>query len=81
MNQATSSIVATSTLTTIKVTNAIAMTNYPTILIKMIDATIVLVATVRTLSATSPTKRRMIAIAITSRKRATRPYTMTSPLH
>jgi hypothetical protein len=48
--------------------------------IKTIDATIVLDAKTRTQRAASPTKRRMIANAITSRKRATRPWTMTSPL-
>ncbi len=37
-------------------------------------------ATTRTQGTTSPTTRRMIASAITSRKRATRPCTMTSPL-
>jgi hypothetical protein len=70
VNQATSSIVATSNTTTIKATNAITMTNDPTIVIETIDATIVLVATIRTLRATSPMKRRMNASAITSRKKA-----------
>jgi hypothetical protein len=79
-DQATSSIVATSITTTIKVTNAIAMTNNLTIVIKTINATIVLAATTRTLRTASPTKRRMIASMIPSRKIATRPCTMTSPL-
>ncbi len=35
----------------------------------------------RTQGTASPTTRRMIASVITSRKRATRPCTMTSPLH
>jgi hypothetical protein len=41
---------------------------------------IVVNGTTRTQGTTSPTTRRMIASAITSRKRATRPCTMTSPL-
>jgi hypothetical protein len=68
-------------VTTIKATDAIAMTDNPTIVIKTIDATIVLIATIKTLRAASPTERRMIASAITSRKRETRPCTKTSPLH
>jgi hypothetical protein len=51
-----------------------------TIVIKAIDAMIILVARIRTLRAAYPTKRRMIASAITSRKSAARPCTMTSPL-
>jgi hypothetical protein len=66
--------------TIIKATNMIAMTNNPTIVIKMIDATIALVVTIRTLRTASPIRRRMIAHVITSRKKATRPCTMTSPL-
>ncbi len=81
MNQATSSIVATSIATIIKATNAVAMTADLTIIIKTIDAMIDLVAMIRTRRAASPTKRRMIASVITSRKRATRPCSMTSPLH
>jgi hypothetical protein len=56
------------------------MTANLTIIIKTIDARIVLNAMTRTQRAASPTKRRMIASAITSRKRATRPCIMTSPL-
>jgi hypothetical protein len=51
-----------------------------TIVIKTIDAMIVDDGTTRTQGPTSPTTRRMIASAITSKKRATRPCTMTSPL-
>jgi hypothetical protein len=78
MNQATSSIIATSIATISKATNVIAMTDNPTIDIKTINATIFLVVATRTLQTASPTKR--IASAITSRKRATRPCIMTSPL-
>jgi hypothetical protein len=66
VNRATSSIVATSIATTIKATDAVARTNNLTVVIETINATIVLVATIRTLRAASPTKRRM--------------STMTSPL-
>ncbi len=51
-----------------------------TIVIKTINATMVLDTTTRTQRAASPTKRRMIASAITLRKRATRPCIMTSLL-
>jgi hypothetical protein len=57
------------------------MINNLTIVIKTINATIILVMTTRTTRATSPMRRMMIASAITTRKRATRPCTMTSPLH
>jgi hypothetical protein len=50
------------------------------IVIKMINAMIVVNTTTWTQGKISPTTRRMIAIAITSRKRVTRPCTMTSPL-
>jgi hypothetical protein len=53
----------------------------PTIIIERINATTVLIMTIRTLRAASPTKRRMIASTIISRKRAMRPCTMTIPLH
>jgi hypothetical protein len=46
----------------------------------MIDATMVLVATIKTLRIASPMKRRMIASRIISRKRGTMPFIMTSPL-
>jgi hypothetical protein len=47
------------------------MIAYLTIVIKTIDATVVFNVTTRTQRVASPTKRRMIASAITSRKRAT----------
>jgi hypothetical protein len=72
-------LIATS-LTIIEATNVIVTTDNPTIVIKKINPTIILVATAGTIRATSPMKRRRIASAITSRKRATRPCTMTSPL-
>jgi hypothetical protein len=50
------------------------------IVIKTINAMIVVEATIRMQGTTSPTTRRMIASAITSRKRVTRLCTMTSPL-
>ena len=52
--------------------------NNPTIVVEMIGATIALDAMTRTCGATSPTTRRMIASAITSRKRVMKPCTMTS---
>jgi hypothetical protein len=52
----------------------------PTIVIETINATIALDATTRTQRAPSPMMRRMIASAITLRKRATRPCIITSPL-
>jgi hypothetical protein len=48
MNLATSSIVVTSIMTIIKATDAIAMTAYLTIVIKTINATIVLARMIRT---------------------------------
>jgi hypothetical protein len=51
-----------------------------TIVIETIDAMIVVDAMTRTQGTTSPTTRKMIASTITSRKRATKPCTMTSPL-
>jgi hypothetical protein len=56
------------------------MINNLTIVIETINAAITLDATTRMQGARSPTTRRMIAGAITSRKRATRPWIMTSPL-
>jgi hypothetical protein len=64
----------------IEVTNAITMIANLTIFIETINTTIFLAAKTRTQRAASPTKRRMIASVITSRKRATRPCIMTSPL-
>jgi hypothetical protein len=60
LNQATGSIVTISG-TIIKATNAMAMTNNATIIIKAINATNILVAMTRTIRATSPMRRRMIA--------------------
>ncbi len=80
VNWATLSIAVTNTAISIKATNAIAMIDNLTIVIKMIDAMIMVDATTRTLRATSPMTRRMIAIAITPTKRATGPWIMTSPL-
>jgi hypothetical protein len=80
VNQATSSIVVTNIVTNIKATNAIATIADPTIVLKTIEAKIILNTTTRTHKAASPTKRMMIASVITSRKRATRPCIMTSPL-
>jgi hypothetical protein len=51
-------IIATSIATTIKATNTIATTNNPTIVIKTINAMIVLVAMIRTLRAASPRKKK-----------------------
>jgi hypothetical protein len=51
-----------------------------TIVIKTTDTTITLDVTTRTQKAPSPMTRRMIASAITSRKKETRPCIMTSPL-
>jgi hypothetical protein len=76
MNQATSSIIAT----IIEATGAIATIANMTIVIKTINTTIVLNTTTMTQRAASPTKKRMIASVITSRKRATRSCTMISPL-
>jgi hypothetical protein len=80
MNQSTSSTVATNIATTIKATDAIATIADLIIIIKSIDTMIVVNAARRTQGTKSPTTRRMIAGAITSRKKATRPCTMTSPL-
>jgi hypothetical protein len=80
VNQATSSTVATNIATTIKATDMIATIANLTIVIETIDAMIVVDAMTRTQGTTSPTTRRMIASVITSRKKATKPCTMTSPL-
>ncbi len=80
MNQDTSSTVATNIGTTIKATDMIATIANLNIVIKTINALIMGNGTTRTQGTTSPTTRRMIASAITSRKRAMRPCTMTSPL-
>jgi hypothetical protein len=80
VNQATVSITVVNIATTIKAADATAMIADPTIIIKMIYTTTTLNAMTRTQSVPSPTTRRIIAGAITSRKRATRPCIMTSPL-
>jgi hypothetical protein len=80
VNQATVIIAVTNTTSTIKATVAIAAIANLTIIIKTINAMIVVNATIRMQGATNPMTRRMIASKITSRKRATRPYIMTSPL-
>jgi hypothetical protein len=58
VNQATSSIVATSIMTTIEAADAIAMIADLTIFTKTINAMIILIATIRTQRAASSTKRR-----------------------
>jgi hypothetical protein len=80
MNQATSSTVTTNIVTTIKATEVIATIANLTIVIKTIDAMIVVDVTTRTQGTASPTTKRMIKSAITSRKRVTRPCIMTSSL-
>jgi hypothetical protein len=81
MSRATASIAVTTTVTIIEVTDATAMIADQTILIKTINAMIVVDATTRTQGTASPATRRIITSVITSRKRVTRPCTMTSPLH
>jgi hypothetical protein len=80
VNQATISIAVVTTTTIIKATNAIATITNLTTVIKTTNAMIALDVTTRTQKVPSPTTRRMIASAITRRKRATRPCIMTSPL-
>ncbi len=80
VNQAIGSILVVNIATTIKVTNTIATVVDLTIVIKTINTTIALNAMTMTQRSPSPTTRRMIASAITPRKRVTRPCTMTSPL-
>jgi hypothetical protein len=80
VNQATSSTIATNIAITIEVTNVIATIANLIIVIETINAMIVVDAMTRMQGTASPTTRRMIASAITSRKRVTRPCTMTSPL-
>jgi hypothetical protein len=79
-NQASINIAVVTIATIIKATNAIATIVDLTIIIKTIDATIALNLTTRAQRTTSPTIRRMIASMNTSRKRATRPCIITSPL-
>ncbi len=78
MIQTTSSIVAR-TATTIKATNAIATNNNMTVAIKTINAPITLVAKSWT-TRKSPTKMKMNANVITSRRRKMRSCTIISPL-
>jgi hypothetical protein len=80
VNQATSSTIATNITITIETTDVIATIANLTIVTKTINAMIVVNAMTSTQGTTSPTTQRMIASAITSRKRATRPCTNTSPL-
>jgi hypothetical protein len=80
VNQATSSTVATNIPTTIQGTDEIMTIADLIIIIETINAMIVVNAMTRTRGTTRPTTRRMIASAITSRKRVTRPCPMTSPL-
>jgi hypothetical protein len=79
VNQATVNIAVVNIATITEATNMTAMINNPTIVIEMIGATIILNVTTRTWGATSPMTRRMIASAITSRKRVMKPCTMTNP--
>jgi hypothetical protein len=67
-------------VTTIEATDAIAMIADPIFFIKMINAMIALDAMTMTQRAPSPMTRRMIASAITPRKRVMRQCIMTSPL-
>jgi hypothetical protein len=69
VNQATVSIAVGNTATIIEVTNAIATIANLTIIIKTIDAVIALNVTTMTQKAPGPTTRRMIASAITPRKK------------
>jgi hypothetical protein len=80
VNQAAISIAVGNIATIIKATGAIGTIAKLTIVIETINAMIALNVTTRTQKAPSPTTRRMIASMITPRKRATRPYIMTSPL-
>ncbi len=80
VNQATNSTVATNIMTTIEATNVIGTIANLTIIIETIDAMIMVKATTRMQGTISPTTRRMITSVIISKKRATRPCTMTSPL-
>jgi hypothetical protein len=81
VNQATGSIVVVNIATTIKATNGIMAITDLTIITKTIDTTIALESMTMTQRAPSPMTRRMIASAITPRKRAMRPCIVTSPLH
>jgi hypothetical protein len=80
MNQAIISIAVVTTGTIIKAINVIATTTNLAIVIETTNAKIALNMMTRTQKAPSPTARRMIASAITPRKRVTRPCIMTNPL-
>jgi hypothetical protein len=80
VNQATANIVVVNIATIIKAANATMTIANPTIVIKTIDAMIALDTMTRTRRAPQPTTRRMIASAITPRKRVTKPCKMSSPL-
>ena len=80
VNQATINIAVVTTATIIEETNAIVMITNLTIVIVTSNVRIALNVTTRTQKAPSPTTRRMIASAITPRKRAARPCITTSPL-
>jgi hypothetical protein len=79
MNQATINIAVINIVTIIKATNATAMIDNPTIVIKTIGIAVALEVMSRTQKAPCPTTRRMIASTITPRKGAMRPCIMTSP--
>jgi hypothetical protein len=66
-------------MTIIKATEATAMIDNPTIVIKMIGIAIGLRVMTRTQKSPSPMTRRLITSAITPRKEAMRPCIMTSP--
>jgi hypothetical protein len=79
-DQATSSTLAKNIAITTKATDVIATIANLIIVIETINTMIVVDATTRTQGTACPTTTRMIASAITSRKRVMRPCTMTSPL-
>jgi hypothetical protein len=76
----TVNIAVVTTATIIKVTGATATITNLTIIIEMINATIALNVRTRTQKVPSPMTRKMIAGAITPRKRVMRPCIMTSRL-
>jgi hypothetical protein len=78
MTQTTGIIIAR-TMTTIKVTSAIATNANMIVAIETFDATITLVTKRRT-AREGPTRRKMTANAITSKRRTTRSCTTTTPL-
>jgi hypothetical protein len=69
VNQATRSIIATNIPITIKATDVIGTIADLIIVIETIDAIILADAMTRTQGTTSPTTRRMIASAITSKEK------------